>query len=110
LVVAEPAREAARFHGLFGGDLHCSADAARCRAGGESLELLTPAAFAARWPGAPRPPVPGAGALDLGCRDAGAVRGALDRAGVPFHRRGESTWVEPGVAGGVVVEFAPGDA
>ena len=105
LVVADPVREAGRFHGLFGGEREATADGVRCVADGECLELVSPAAFAARYPGVERHAVPGAGAMTIRCRDLAALRARLAEAGVASHGDRRSAWVAPGAAGGVVVEF-----
>jgi catechol 2,3-dioxygenase-like lactoylglutathione lyase family enzyme len=71
----------------------------------DCLELRTPAAFAAHYPGTPAAPALGAGALRVGVERLATAAALLERAGVRVFRAEGRAWVGPADTGGTVVEF-----
>ncbi len=105
IVVADPAAAAERYERLLGCAARDEGGARVLSLGCETLELLTPAGFAARF-GRPAPAHPGPAALQVEVADLPACGALLAAAGVDVARspRG-GLLVGPADAGQVVLEF-----
>ena len=97
-----------RLASITGTEAKSDSGVARLEApGGGALTVLTPAAFAARFPGAAVPALPCAAAITVGVADLAGTRGLLARAGVgDQYGAGDSVWIRPEDANGAVIAFA----
>lgn len=78
------------------------------------IEVATPEALAARFPGVAPPPVPSIAGVTFAAADLSAARAHLDANGITAQARGDRSrdtptlWVAPEAAEGAIVEFQTG--
>ncbi len=71
------------------------------------IDVATPEDIADNYPGAVLPAVPSVAVVKLKVSDLDGTSGFLEGAGVTAHTRGDSRWIRPERAGGVILEFVP---